>query len=190
MFLDNALSFNTAVNTVLAIANTTTTSTVIDITGAGSGNAPAMIGGLNSSNSPGANTAMGSDYGVGDGMAIPYVVVTINTVTTVTGTMTISLLAAPDNGSYGQGTYTTLYTSGNLSGSTQLYAGAVLYFQVPPVLASMGEALPRFYKLIYTVANTTITLSVNSFMTLNPPSFAGSKAVLLGGQYANNFYAG
>ena len=37
MFLDNALSFNTAVNTVLAIANTTTTSTVIDITGAGCG---------------------------------------------------------------------------------------------------------------------------------------------------------
>ena len=189
MFLDNALSFNTAVNTVLAIANTTTTSTIIDITGAGSGNAPAMIGGLNSSNVPNSNTAMGVDYGVGDGMAIPYVVVTINTVTTVTGTMTISLNSAPDNGSYSPGTYTTIYTSTALSGSTQLAAGKVYYFQVPPVLFQGGQKLPRFYELVYTVANTTITLSVNSFMTLNPPSF-GNAYSLLGGQYGSNFYAG
>ena len=185
MYLDNSLSFNTAVNTVLAIANTTTTSTIIDITGAGSGNAPSMINGF-----PATNTAIGVDYGVGDGMAQPYVVVTINTVTTVTGTMTITLQAAPDNGSYGQGTYTTIYTSAALSGSTMLYAGSVLYFPVPPTLAAMGEALPRFYKLVYTVSNTTITLSVNSFMTLNPPSFAGTKAGLLGNQYANNYIAG
>ena len=107
--------------------------------------------------------------------------------------MTISLQSAPNTstaGSYNEGTYTTIYTSAALSGSTMLAAGKVLYFQVPPVLFSMGQSLPRFYKLIYTVSNTTITLSVNSFMTLNPPSIGSTYAVNLGDNYASNFYAG
>ena len=184
MFLDNSLTFNTAVNGSQTITVTAASTTVIDVTGAGVGNAPAMIGGY-----PATNTAIGIDYGVGDGMAIPYVLVFINSATTVTGTMTVSLQAAPDNGSYSPGTYTTLYTSANLNGSTQLAAGNVLYFQVPPTLAAMGEALPRFYRLNYTVASNTISISVNAQMSLNPPSFASAKTGIIGGLYPNNYIA-
>ena len=184
MFLDNSLTFNTAVNSSQAISATAASTSIIDVTGAGSGNTPAMINGF-----PNLNTAMGVDYGVGDGMAIPYVVVVVTSATTVTGTLTIALQSAPDNGSYSPGTYTTIYTSAALTGATQLYAGAVYYFQVPPSLIGNGEALPRFYRLNYTVG-PSISVSVNAFMTLNPPSFAGGKASLLGGQYNSNFYAG
>lgn len=184
MFLDNTLSFNTAVNSSQTVTATAASTTVIDVTGAGVGAAPAMINGF-----PATNTAIGVDYGVGDGMAIPYVVVVITATTTVTGTLTIALQAAPDNGSYSPGTYTTLFTSTALTGATQLYAGSVYYFQVPPTLAAQGEALPRFYRLNYTVGSS-ISLILNAFITLNPPSFAGVKAGLLGGQYANNFQAG
>lgn len=185
MFLDNSLSFNTNVASTQTVTATADSTTIIDVTGAGSGTAPAMINGF-----PATNTAIGVDYGVGDGMAIPYVVIIVTAVTTVTGSLVITLSAAPDNGSYSPGTYTVIYTSTALTGSTQLYAGSVLYFQLPPTLAAMGEALPRFYKLTYTVASGSISIKTNSFITLNPPSFAGTKAGLLGGQYANNFIAG
>lgn len=185
MFLDNALTFNTSVSSSQTITATADSTTIIDITGAGVGNAPAMINGYGA-----ANTAIGVDYGVGDGMAAPYVVIIITAVTTVTGSLVITLNAAPDSGTYTQGSYTTIFTSTALTGSTQLYAGAVMYFPVPPVLSAMGEALPRFYKLTYTVASGSISLKANSFITLNPPSFAGTKAGLLGGQYNSNFIAG
>jgi hypothetical protein len=183
MFGDNSLSFNTNLSSTQAITATAASTTVIDVTGAGAGNAPNQINGYGQ-----ANTAIGVDYGTGDGMATPYVVVLVTAVTTVTGTLTIALQAAPDNGSYSAGTYTSIFTSAALTGATQLYAGAVLYFQVPPTLAAMGEALPRFYRLNYTVGSS-ISLSVNAFMTLNAPSFAGTKAGLLGGQYNSNFVA-
>lgn len=184
MFADNSLTFNTNLSSTQTVTATADSTSIIDVTGAGSGNAPAMINGF-----PATNTSIGVDYGVGDGMAIPYVVVIVTAVTTVTGTLTVTLAAAPDNGSYSPGTYTNLFVSSGLTGATQLYAGAVLYFQVPPTLAAMGEALPRFYKLTYTVTTGSISIKTNSFMTLNPPSFASTKASLLGGQYANNFIA-
>lgn len=179
MFADNSMSFNTALTSSQAITATAASTSIIDVTGAGSGNAPAMINGF-----PQANTAIGVDYGVGDGMAVPYVVLLVTATTTVTGTLTVALQAAPDNGSYSPGTYTTLYASAALTGATQLAAGKVLYFPIPPTLNSMGEALPRFYRLNYTVTGS-ISLSVNAFVTLNPPSFAAFG--LLGGQYNNNF---
>ena len=185
MFLDNALSFNTNVASTQTVTATADSTTIIDITGAGSGTAPAMINGF-----PATNTAIGVDYGVGDGMAIPYVVIIVTAVTTVTGTLVITLSAMPDNGSYSPGTATVIFTSTGLTGSTVLYAGSVLYFQLPPTLAAMAEALPRFYKLTYTVSSGSISIKTNAFITLNPPSFAGTKAGLLGGQYNNNFIAG
>lgn len=155
----------------------TADSSIVDVTGAGSGNAPTMIGGY-----PATNTTLGFDMGVGDGMARPYVFVLITATTTVTGTLTISLKAAPDNGSYGQGTYTTLYTSAALTGATQLAANKWLYFPVPPILGSMGEANPRFYKLTYTVGSS-ISLSLSAGIVVDPTSFLG------GTLYNNNYIA-
>ena len=181
MFADNSLSFNTNLSSTQNITATADSTSIIDITGAGSGVAPAMINGF-----PATATSVGVDYGVGDGMANPYVVIAITATTTVSGTLTISLNAAPDNGSYSPGTYTAIYTSAALTGATQLKTGNVLYFQVPPTLASMGEALPRFYKLIYTVGSS-ISLKVNSFMALNPPSVGNYGNI--GGQYNSNYLA-
>lgn len=176
MFADQSLTFNTSLTSFQNVTATADSTTIIDVTGAGSGNAPAMINGF-----PATNTAIGVDYGAGDGEAIPWVVVMIPAVTTVTGTLTISLKAAPDDGSYGQGTYTTLYTSGSLTGTTQLVAANQLLFQVPPIYVTGGQALPRFYKLTYTVVSGSISLHANAFMTLNPPNLE------LMGKYANNY---
>lgn len=137
----------------------TADSTVFDITGAGVGNAPAMIG------ANGVNTAIGTDIGLGDGVATSQVFVTVGVAGTGTGTYTISLKAAPDNGSYAEGTYTTLYTSAAVVG-TAFKKGDIYVIPVPPIIP--GEALPRFYKLTYTLSGTA-AVTVSSYLALNAP---------------------
>lgn len=155
-----------------AITATADSTNIFDVTGAGSGNAPAMIG------AGGVNTAMGIDIGAGDGAAVPYVLITVTGSTTVTGTLTISLKAAPDNGSYGQGTYTTIYSSAALTGAGQLAVGSQYIIPVPPIIP--GEALPRFYKLTYTVGSS-ISVVVTAELLLNPPLIRDATL------YGNNF---
>lgn len=174
MFLDNKLTFNSAVGTAQAITTTADSSGIIDITGAGSGSAPAMINGF-----PATNTAIGEDYGAGDGVAIPHVYVNVTTAGVGAGTVTISVKAAPDDGSYGQGTYTTLVSTPALVFST-LAAGTIIDIPLPPTRYTLGEALPRFYKLTYTVSGST-GVSVLANLVLNP------QESLLGGQYNNNY---
>ena len=179
--MDNTLSFSTSWSSPQTVTTTADSTNVIDITGAGSGNAPAMINGF-----PATNTAIGEDIGVGDGVAIPYVYISVPTTTggTQTGTVTISLSAAPDDGSYGQGSYTTLFTLPAITGTNlNSAAGHYVIFQVPPThFAWPSEALPRFYKLTYTVSGTQSTKFLAGIM-LNPPS-----SVLLG-SYNENFIA-
>lgn len=147
-------------STSQAITTTANSTNIFDVTGAGSGNAPAMTG-IN-----GANTAIGVDIGAGQGMAEAQVLVNINTTGTGTGTITISIQAAPDNGSYSPGTYYTLLTTDAYVG-TSLIAGDSLVLPVPPI--PPHAALPRFYRLVYTVSGTaTVTLSAN--LLINAPN--------------------
>jgi len=179
MIVDNSLTFSTDWNTVQTVSATADSTNVIDVTGAGSGNAPKMINGF-----PAANTAMGSDYGAGDGEAFPYLLVSIPSAGTgtQTGSFIITLQAAPDNGSYSPGTYTTIYTSKSFT-SSALGAGVSLLVPVPPTLFNFpSEALPRFYKLNYAVTGT-MSRGFLAGLLLNP-----SEAIL-GGQYNNNFIA-
>lgn len=177
MFLDNSLCFNGSWSTpTAALTATVDGTTVIDITGAGSGNAPAMINGF-----PATNTAIGEDYGLGDGIAIPHFYMAVTTTGTGAGTLTVSVSAAPDNGSYGQGSYTTLYTSKTFVGTT-LVAGSILSVPLPPTLYTLGEAAPRFYKVTYTIASTVGAVKVTSGLVLNPQS------AIAGGQLYNNNY--
>ena len=177
MFLDGGLTFNSAVGTAQAITATADSAGIIDVTGAGSGNSPAMI------NGPGAaNTALGSDYGLGDSVATPHVFVTITAVGTSTNTLTIAVKAAPDNGSYGQGTYTTLVQTPAIVENT-LAVGDIIDIPLPPTRYTEAEALPRFYKLTYT-ASAALTTSVLANLVLNPES-ATAGGVL----YNNNFIA-
>lgn len=151
-----------------AITTTTTSTNVFDVTGAGVGNAPAMTG------TNGANTAIGVDIGAGQGMAEAYVLVNINTTGTGTGTVTISIEAAPDNGSYAEGTYYTVLATDAYVGTT-LIAGQSFALPVPPI--PPAAALPRFYRLAYTVSGTAaVTLSAN--LLINAPNY--HDAVLYG----------
>lgn len=176
MFLDNKLTFNSAVGTSQAITTTADSTGIIDITGAGSGNAPAMINGY-----PQTNTAIGEDYGAGDGEAIPHVYINVTTAGTGAGTVTFTVAAAPDNGSYSPGTYTNLVSTRAITG-TDLTLGSIIDIPLPPTQYTLGEALPRFYKLIYTVAGSA-TVSVGANLVLNP------QQSLLSGKYANNYIA-
>lgn len=176
MFLDNTLCFNGSWTTpTAAITATADGTTVLDITGAGVGNAPTMINGF-----PATNTAIGADWGAGDSLASPYIYVAVNTTGTGTGTVTFSVSAAPDNGSYSPGTYTQLYQSNAIVG-TNLIAGRYLIVPLPVTEYSFGEALPRFYKITYTVSGTVGAVKFTSGLVMNP------QESLLSGQYANNF---
>lgn len=176
-FMDNTLAFSTNWATPQVVSATADSTNVVDLTGAGVGNAPAMINGF-----PATNTSIGYDIGAGDGEAIPYLYVAVPTAGggTQTGSFIITLQAAPDNGSYSPGTYTTIYTSKSITSST-LPGGNYLIVPVPPTLFDFpSEGLPRFYKLNYAVTGT-MSRGFLAGLMINPPSS------LLLGQYNNNF---
>lgn len=175
MFADATLTFNSALGTPQAISATAASAGLVDVTGAGSGNAPSMIGGY-----PQVNTAMGLDMGIGDGEATPWVVITVATAGTGAGTVTFELQAAPDNGSYSPGSYTTIFQTQAYTG-TALTAGTVIAFPVPPYSLS-GTAEPRFYRIDYVVSGSA-TVSVLANIVLNAPSS------LKGIQFSNNYLA-
>lgn len=174
MFFDNSLFLSNA-QAITATANSTN---VYDVTGAGSGNAPAL--------SFGNSTTFGDDIGLGDGIAIPQLIVTIPTtfVTSNAGTLQVSLQSAPDNGSNAPGTYTTDYSSAVFAAAT-LVQGVLL--QVPVPARPAGAALPRFYRVVYTVANAFTAGTVNAAIVLNPPSIVGT--VNMAGAYPANYTA-
>lgn len=172
MFLDQTLSFNTTVGSAQTVSATADSAAIVDVTGAGSGTAPAIINGF-----PATNTSIGEDYGAGDGMAIPHVLLTVPTAGTGAGTVTITVKSAPDDGSYGQGTYTTLVSTVALVG-TALVAGTVIDIPLPPL--NSNTVLPRFYKLTYTVAST-FSAPFIAELVLNPAQIATF------GKYANNY---
>ena len=179
MFVDNSLCFNGSWSTpTAALTSTVDGTSVIDITGAGSGNAPAMINGF-----PATNTAIGEDYGLGDGVAIPHIYLAVTTTGTGAGTLTVSVSAAPDNGSYSPGTYTQIYQSKAFTGST-LTAGSILSVPLPPTLYTEAEAAPRFYKITYTISGTVGAVKVTSGLVLNPQSSLAGPYL-----YNNNYLA-
>jgi len=179
MFTDSSLWFS-SYDTPVAIT-TTADSSLIDVTGAGSGNAPAMKGGVNSTT--GAALVIGVDYGAGDGKAQLSLNLTVGTTFTAAGaaTLTVTLLAAPDNGSNAPGSYTTLLSTAAIPVAS-LVAGAVFNFPIPPIQLATGEALPRFYKLTYTVATGPMTAGkISAGLQLNQPN------IVEGSQVPGNF---
>ena len=178
MFLDNSLALSSTWSSAQAITTSADSTNVIDITGAGAGNTPAMINGF-----PALNTAIGEDWGAGDGEAIPYFYLSVTSAGSSTATITVLISAAPDNGSYSYGSYTTIYTSKAVAENT-LAVGQVLIVPLPPTLYNFGtaEALPRFYKAHYTCSGA-VTTNVLAGIVLNP------QESLLLGKYNSNFIA-
>lgn len=172
--IGNALMSNKQALTVTAISTN-----LFDVTGAGNGNVPAMIG------ANGSSAALGYDVGAGAGAATPDVMVTIGTVTTFTGNLTIQLQCSPDNGFGSAGTAVTIFSSAALSGTSQVYLGAQMIIPVPPVppgLLPVGT-LPRFYNMNYVTTSTT-NLVISAVMLLNAPTL--KDAVI----YGSNFPSG
>lgn len=176
MITDNTLYFSTA-QAITATANSTN---IYDVTGAGSGNAPPMTFGN--------ATVFGDDIGLGDGMAYPYLVIVVPTgfVSGGGATLTFALQCAIDNGSNAPGTYNTIWQSAAYT-AAQLPANSATVIPVPP--RAIGQGLPRFYRVTYTVATSTFSAgTVTSFLTINPSSLVGAFTTF--GAYPNNFTVG
>ncbi len=158
-------------STAQAVTTNADSTNIFDVTGAGVGNAPAMIG------AGGLNTHMGIDIGAGDGMAPAAVMLTFNSAGSSSNTITVSLQAAPDTGSYTEGSYIILFQSEAFVESA-IADGDQLIFNVPPIPKNL--ALPRFYKLVYTCSGG-VTASITANLLMNAPTLRDAKL------YGNNF---
>lgn len=157
-YLEN--SSGSQLSTAQAITVAAASTNVFDVTGAGAGNAPVMIG------NQGLATNLGTDLGVGQGVAHPGVLFTISTAGTGTGTIAFGIEAAPDNGSYSPGTYIRLTTSGTKVG-TILTLGYTLYLPLPQIPPEFS-GLPRFYRAYYDQTGNGAA-SVTAEFLMNPP---------------------
>lgn len=184
MFLDQGTNAVFNSYTTPVAVTVTGDSSIIDLTGAGVGVAPAMTNGTGNS--------IGVDLGAGDGAALPSVNVVVGTTFTGTGntTLTISLKAAPQTSAtdYSQGTYTTLASTQAFAVppvSSSLTAGTVINLPIPPL--APGQAMPRYYKLTYTVANGPLTAGkVSAGFAVSQPNLNGTYGSEAG-KVSNNF---
>lgn len=107
------------------------------------------------------------DMGVGDDPALKFLVQVSTTFTSGgAGTLSVAIQGAPDNGAGAPGAFTTWWTSPVYALAT-LVAGARLLdmdFPRPPA----GIAVPRYVRLLYTVAAATMTAgNVNSYVVID-----------------------
>ena len=175
MITDNSLYFSSAQAITSASAASTNT---FDVTGAGYGNAPSAL-------TFGSATVFGDDIGLGDGVAYPYLVITVPTAFTTSSSATLqfSLQAGVDNGSNAVSTWYTIWQSPAYT-AAQLPANSATIVPVPP--RAIPQGLPRFYRVYYTLAVGTMTAgTVTSFLTINPSSIVGAYTTF--GAYPNNF---
>lgn len=141
MILDAFLTFDTAVSLAIA-AGTQASTNVIDLHMAG---IPVL------SNGQGAR-----DIGIGDDPALKiYCQVTTTFTSGGAGTMSVSLQGATDNGSGAPAAFSTWWVSPVYALAT-LNVGSRLFDMDMPRPPD-GIAIPRFLRLLYTVATATMT---------------------------------
>lgn len=91
------------------------------------------------------------DIGVGDYPAMKFMAMVVTAITGGTS-LQLQIQGAPDNGSGGQGSYTTMWTSAVIA-EASLVAGAQLAnIDIPRVV--FAQVLPRFLKLNYISVGT------------------------------------
>lgn len=168
-YLEN--SSGATLSSAQAITTTAVSTNVFDVTGFGVGNAPTMTG------AQGLNTALGTDLGVGQSNAQPGVWFVVTTAGTGAGTITCAIQAAPDSGTYTEGTYTTL-SSSQLFVGTALTKGLNFWLPLPPVPSNYA-GLPRFFRTNYTVASSA-TVTLSAYFMMNPPNVKSVQ------EYGNN----
>lgn len=175
--LDYAWNFSNA----QAITASAASTTAVDLSGAGSGNAPKMVFG---------QTYYGSDLGVGDGMAVPKIIVSVGAAFATLTSLEVAAQFAPDNGSNAAGTYITYAQTGAIP-VADLVTGALIGTFNFPKMPTREDGLltdyplPRFVQLYYTVAGSNATAgTVNAWAGLQSDNQAG------GVNYGSNFSVG
>ena len=121
----------------------------------------------------GQSSTFGEDIGLGDGVAIPYLMVNVTqsfVAASGSPTLQISIQAAPDTvNTWAAGTYVTLASTQAFAVS-QLTAGQSLLLPIPP--RPPGMALPRYYQAYYTLggSGTFNAGKVTTQIVINPTS--------------------
>ena len=145
MILDRSLCFDGGDNiTFAAITGTRDSTDVIDV-------------GISGQIGNGRDIAVGNDL---------HLLVLSNRLFVGGTSVQISLQGAPDNGSGGQGTYTT-YAQTPAITLAQLNAAPGMLFPIVLPRPPFGVTLPRFYKLNYTVVGTFSAGAVLAYLLLH-----------------------
>lgn len=153
MILDSLLQFDSAVSLAIA-AGTQNSTNVIDLHSSG------MIPVL-------ANLQGARDMGIGDDPALKLLVVVTTTFTSGgAGTLVVALQGATDNGSGAPSTFNTWWSSPAYALATLNAGSRLLNMDMPR--PPDGIAIPRFLRLLYTVATATMTAgNVSSYIVLD-----------------------
>ncbi len=169
MILDALLQFDNAVSLAIA-AGTQASTNVIDF-------------GISSGIPSSANGGGARDMGIGDDPALKLLVIVTTTFTSGgAGTLAVALQGAVDNGSGAPAAFSTWWTSPTYALAT-LNAGSRLLdmdFPRPPD----GIAIPRFVRLLWTVATATMTAgNASAFVVLDreDQSYQGTDNSIRGG---------
>jgi hypothetical protein len=148
MILDNNLAFvsSSAPQSITVSAASTNT---VDLTGFGYGTTPNLNFGLGS--------VYGADMGIGDGVAMPKVVVDVGTsfATSTNATLTIQLQGGQDNGSNAVTNWITYAEIPGLTPTNLTAASNNFSLDLPKVPYS--DPFPRFWRLYFSVATGTFT---------------------------------
>lgn len=110
------------------------------------------------------------DMGVGDNPAMK-VMITVTTayLTTDAGTMTITVEGSTDNSTYSVYASTRAYTASEMTVGRQL-------FPIDLPARPVGDAVPRYYKLVYTVANHFTAGAVTAALVLDNQQYTAYPA--------------
>lgn len=169
MILDAFLQFDSAVSLAIA-AGTQASTNVIDL-------------GINSGIPSSANGGGARDIGIGDSPAMKFVVEVTTTFTSGgAGTLQVTLQGAVDNGSGVPAAYSTWWSSPVYALAT-LNAGSRLFDMDMPRPPD-GIAIPRFLRLLYTVATATMTAgAVSAYLVLDRQDqpYQGTDNSIIGG---------
>ena len=176
MILDSLQQFDSAVS--LAIAAGTQASTNVLDYGLGTTANPAIP-----SN---ANGGGARDMGIGDDPALKLLVLVTTTFTSGgAGTLSVAIQGAPDAGAGTPGSFTTWWVSPVYALATLKAGGRLLDMDFPR--PPDGIAVPRFVRLLYTVAGATMTAgNVTSYVVLDRDDqmYNGTDNSIMGGYQA------
>jgi len=154
MILDGLLVFDPNPTSLAIAAGTQASTNVLDLHGAGI--LPILTNGQGA-----------RDLGIGDNPALKINSQVVSAFTSGgAGTLSVAIQGAPDNGSGAPGTYVTWYTSPVYALANLVVGANLLPLDLPRPPAGVG--IPRFLRLLYTVAGATMTAgSVNSQLVLD-----------------------